>query len=106
MVAQNEGNVLQSPYVVQDTDINGNSIRITITFNNTTRAITACSVFRDSACLWKRVMIGVGVDGAPDSSDKIFNIPSGTTAVSVATLANRGLSTIQNVLDLQITFGP
>jgi hypothetical protein len=96
----------QSPYVWESPDYQGNRIRITVTFDNATRALTGGSVFRDAACVYRKIYIGVGVDGSPDSTTHKFTVPAGTTAVSAAQMAAVGFTTIEQFLALQITAGP
>jgi hypothetical protein len=100
------GGPAQSPWVYQAPDYRGNLIRITITFNNATRAITSATVFRDAACVYTKIYIGLGADGTPNSTNKVFSIPPGTTSVPLSQLSNNGLNTIEDVLALQVTAGP
>lgn len=97
-----------SPWIESFEDYVGKIIRITVTFNATTRVITGITVFRDAACLFTKILIGIGADGVPDSSDKAVAVPAGTTALTagqLTTLANRGLTTIEDMTALQITAG-
>jgi hypothetical protein len=101
-----KGDPLQSPWVWQARDNEGDIISITVTFDNATRNITGISSFRDAACIYTQVLIGLGADGSPDSTDRAISVPSGTrslTPAQLTVLANRGLVTIENMLALQIT---
>jgi hypothetical protein len=95
-----------SPWIWQATDNFGKFIRITITFNNATRALTGATVFRDAGCQWGHIYIGLGADGTPNSSGKSFVVPDGSTSVTANQLAQRGLNVIEDVTSLQITAGP
>lgn len=97
-----------SPWVQEFGDYQGRAIRITVTFDTGTRAITGISVFRAPGCLFTKILIGVGVDGVPDSTDKAINVPAGTTVLTaqqLTALSNKGLSTIEDFEALQITAG-
>lgn len=105
MAAQAKGDPAQSPYEWEARDYQGAVIRITITFNNATRALAGASVFRDAACVYTKILIGRGADDSPDSSTQSIVVPAGTTAVSAAQMASRGFTTIEQFLALQITAG-
>lgn len=97
-----------SPWVQPFEDYLGRVIRITVVFDVASRAITGITVFRDAACVFTKILIGVGADGIPDNTDKAINVPSGTTvstAQQLAALAAKGLSTIEDIQALQITAG-
>ena len=97
-----------SPWVREFGDYQDRVIRITVTFNETTRALTGIAVFRDPDCMFTKILIGLGLDGTPDSSDKAIDVPAGTTVLTAQRmnqLANRGLSTIEDIQALQITAG-
>lgn len=97
-----------SPWVQTFGDYLGRVIRITVTFNETTRAVAGITVFRDAACLFTKILIGRGPDGIPDNTDKAIAVPAGTTVLTpqqLATLASRGLSTIEDFDAFQITAG-
>ena len=97
---------ITSPYIWEAGDYLSRVIRITITFNNSTRAITGASVFRDVGCLYQTIYIGTGPDGTPNSTDKKLAVPAGTTSISANQLKQVGLNVIEDVLALQITAGP
>lgn len=104
-----KGDPVTSPYVWEDRDNEGDIIRITVTFNTSTRAITGITVFRDANCAYTRLFIGTGAGGNPNTTDKTVTVPAGTTVLSGAQLnqlANRGVGTIEEFLGLQITAAP
>lgn len=107
-MADNPPGLINSPYFMEfvDNQTPQRRINITVTFNNSTRAITGATVYRDADCQWRRVMIGLGDDGTPDSSVRNILVPSGTTNISAAALSSRGLDTIEDIRALQITAGP
>lgn len=92
---------IPSPWVQSFQDNFGRVIRITVNFNNTTRVISGATVFRDVSCQWSRIYID-----SPSSTDKVFQVVAGTTNLTANQLSTRGLSTIEDVLALQITAGP
>lgn len=103
-----KGDPLTSPYVWEALDYALQVIRITVTFNNATRAITGITVFRDPLCQYTKILIGTGADGTPDSTTRSVSVPAGTSVLSqgqLNALAGNGISTIENVLSLQITAG-
>lgn len=100
------GGPVQTPYVWDSGfDANGKGIRITLTFNNATRALSGATIVRDAGCLYRQILVGVGADGRPDSSTRAFNVPFGTTAVTQAQLNARNLTTIEDFLAFQLTAG-
>jgi hypothetical protein len=101
-----DGPPMSSPYVQNFQDNFGKFIRITVTFNNNTRAINGCTIVRDVGCQWRTIYIGIGPDGTPNTSPNAFTVPTGTTNVGAAALASRGLNTLEDVTALQITAGP
>lgn len=96
-----------SPYIYEAVDYTRvNVIRITVDFDDTSHVITGASVYRDAACLFKKIYIGLGPDGTPDTTPKVFSVPAGTTAITAAQLSHFGLNSIEDVLALQIVAGP
>lgn len=95
-----------NPWVYEAGDYQGNMIRITVTFDSVTRVLSGASVFRDPACVYHKIYIGLGGDGRPDSTPHVFTVPSGTTAINKTTLNASGFTVIEDVLALQITAGP
>lgn len=103
------GDTPVSPYVWDARDNEGDIIRITVAYDNTTKAITGITSFRDVNCAYTRILIGSPADGIPDDTDKIVSVPSGTrnlTAAQLQALATRGVSTITDFMQLQITAAP
>jgi hypothetical protein len=104
-----KGDPLLSPWIWQALDNEGDAIRITVTFDNSTRAVTGITVFRDPNCTYRKILIGTGADGIPDDTDKTVTVPSGTTVLTqqqLTQLKNKGLAAIEDILALQITAAP
>lgn len=100
------GDPLTSPWVWEAIDYQGNKIRISVAFDNTTFAIVnGSTVFRDANCRFTKIYIGVGPDGTVESSPNVYAVPAGTTTLNRAAFTNNGLNTINDVLALQITAG-
>jgi hypothetical protein len=94
-----------SPWVWEADDYQGNSIIITVTFNNSTRVLSGATVVRQAGCVYGTIFIGVGSDGTPNTAPDQFAVPVGSTRVTANQLKRNGLTTIENVLALQITAG-
>jgi hypothetical protein len=97
--------VISSPWVWEADDYQGNSIVITVTFNNSTRALTGATVVRQAGCVYGTIFIGQGADGTPNSTADQFPVPVGSTHVTANQLKRNALRTIEDVLALQITAG-
>ncbi len=95
-----------SPYVVEFPDYQGKVIRITVTFDNVTRSITGGTAFRDSACLYRKIYVGLGADGMPDSTTHKLTVPAGTVVLAKSAFTAVGFETIEQLQALQITAGP
>lgn len=109
MVASKNGGVAQSPWQYEASDYLGRRLSITITFNNATRLITGATVHRDPDCMYTRILVGVGVDGGPDSSTHVFGVPNleGDRNFGVGAINSVGLSVIEDVFALgQIAAAP
>jgi hypothetical protein len=101
--------VTPNPYIWSSgPDIHGNEINIAVSWDAGQRTITGITVHRDPACIFSVILIGLGADGSPNSTDKQVDV-SGLEgdrvlpANRLTQLASRGLSTVDNVLALQIT---
>lgn len=96
-----------SPFVYEARDYLGRVIRITIPYDDATKAINgSASVHRDVGCLYSKIVVDVGGDGKPDSSTKTFTVPVGDRTFTVAQMAAVGITSINQVLDTQITAIP
>ncbi len=92
-----------SPYIYEARDYQDNVIRITFPYDNVTKALSNATVFRDAACIYTTIIVGVGGDGTVETSTKTFSVPSGTHTVTANAMSSKGINTITDVLSLQIT---
>lgn len=98
---------LQTPYVWDSPDYQGNIIRITVNFDNMTRALLSADAYRDDACVYRKIYLGLGAGGVPDNSPHVINVTSGTRHLNTQQLSSAiGFSTIEEFLNVQITAGP
>ncbi len=95
-----------SPWEYACPDYAGLSMGARITFDNSTRAISSCVLYRDDGCQYHTFVLGVTgsaktyrLDGPADGS-------SGVTTYTGQQMRSRGLNTIEDVLALQITVEP
>lgn len=95
-----------SPWIYEATDVEDRALRITVTFNNGSRALTSATVHRDAGCVYAHIYIGTGPDGLPDSTPRSLSVPEGDTSFNAGQLGAVGLDTIEDILALQITAGP
>lgn len=101
-----ENTTVTSPWSTTIPDNFGKIIRITVNFNNTTRVISGANVFRDADCQWTHIYIGLGANGTPETTDKVFTVSAGSTNLTANQLSQRGLNVIEDITNLQITAGP
>lgn len=102
-----------NPWIWEAQDFDGKVIRITITWNTTANGdgkhnVTAGQVFRDAACQYTKILIGTSLDGNPDDTDKVVNVPAGTlnfTAAFINNMVTRGIGTVEDIEAFQITAG-
>ncbi len=97
------GGVIVSPWTWEARDYQGNKISITIPFDNTTKVLSNGTIFRDAACVYTTLIVGVGGDGTVESSTKTFSVPSGTHTITASAMSSKGINTIDDILNLQIT---
>jgi hypothetical protein len=103
------GDTPVSPYIWDAKDNEEDVIRITVAYDNTTKAITGITSFRSANCAYTRILIGTAADGSADNTDKVISVPAGTralTANQLSALAGKGLATITDFQALQITAAP
>lgn len=103
------GGSVTSPYIALDApDSLGRKITITFAFDDVTRLLATGTVHRDANCRWHKIVVGIGVDGQPDSSTHTFNVGNlvGDQVFTAVQMAAVGFSTIEDVLALQITAIP
>lgn len=95
-----------NPYTWESTDFAGFRIGIVINFDNGTLSITNGTAYRDAECQYKKIYIGTGSDGTPDTTGHVFNVASGSQNLAKGQFTAAGLDTIMDVLNEQITAGP
>ena len=96
-----------SPWVWSAADYLGNTISVSVVFNNTTKALTSATIARDAACLYGHLYIGTGADGTPNTTTHALTVAAGSSKTYTAgQMSQVGLNTINDILALQITAGP
>jgi len=91
-----------SPYIYEARDYQGNTIIATFPYDDTTKAINGnLTVHRDAACVYVKVIIG-----DPLSPIAILPVPAGDHTITVAQLAGVGVTSIDTVINTQITASP
>ena len=101
-----KGDPLLSPWVWEAGDYVGLAIRITVSFNNTTRALQNAVVHRDDGCQYHTIVFDVPSDSA---KAKRLAAPADGAADKTYTanqMGKQGLNTIEDVLAVQITAEP
>jgi hypothetical protein len=114
-----KGDPLVSPYVATFGDYlydyatanparPDHAVMITVSFDNTTHAITGAVVWRAADCLWHHIVCGVGPDGSPNSSTFDFdltNLNDQTRNITANAMgrAPYNVDTIDQFLAVQIT---
>lgn len=109
MSVKAKGDPMPSPWVWDTLDNDGDRLELTIAFDEATRVITGITTYRDAGCTYTRILIGLGADGTPDTTETAWDVPAGTTVLSqgqLAQLAGEGLRTIEDVLATQVTAAP
>ena len=94
-----------SPWTWEARDYVGLAIKITVNFDDATRALTSSVVHRDTGCQYTKIVFGV------PSSAQSKRLPApadgqGDRTYTAAQMASQGLNTIEDVLNLQITAEP
>ena len=95
-----------NPWVWSANDPQGLAVSISIPWNTSNRSLGSATVTRATGCTLGRLYIGLGTVATPDSARNAYAVTVGRGTVSAHTLAKNGLSTIDNVMALQITAGP
>lgn len=108
MAAGAKGDPITSPWSYVARDYVSKVLSITVTFNNATRALISATIHRDAGCMYRKIYIGIGADGTPDTATRTFNVGNleGDQVFNAAQMSSRGLSVIEDVLAMQITAGP
>jgi prolyl oligopeptidase PreP (S9A serine peptidase family) len=67
-------------------------VQVTINFNNATRAITNAVVWRAADCRWTKIVVGLGANGTPDTTTKVFDLSTLNDATRTVTAAQMAAS--------------
>lgn len=99
------GQPLVSPWVWQASDYAGLAITITVTFNNSTKALTGATVQRDTGCQYHTMVFDV-----PTSAQaKTLAAPAdgaGPISYTARQMSKQNLNVIGDIIALQITAQP
>lgn len=105
MAGQAHGDRDPSPWTSRFADWQGSAIVLTVNFNETTRAILNAKVERDEACVYTKLLIGVGPNGSPDSTDTQLTIEAGPSSIGRGQFVEWGFDKIEDLQNTQITAG-
>lgn len=102
------GDYLYDPASVTDPARPGHAVQITVSFDNTTHAITGAVVWRAANCRWTHIVCGVGADGTPNSSTFDFDLTAladATRSITAQQMARNpyNVTIIEQFMSSQIT---
>jgi hypothetical protein len=102
------GDYLADPATDVDPTKPAHAVRITVTFDNTTHAITGATLWRSATCRWTKIACGVGTDGKVETSTFVFdmsglNDASRSVTASQMSKAPFNVTTIDQFMATQIT---
>jgi hypothetical protein len=100
------GPISTSPWVVEIWDYQHRMISITVPWNTGTRAQQGATLHRDSGCVYNWIILG---DPNDSTNTKAFQCPADGQADSTTSaqqLRNNGLTTIDDVVAVQVTASP
>lgn len=102
------GDALYDQTAVADPTQPDHAVRIAVSFNNTTHAITGAVVWRAADCQWTRIVVGTGTDGSPNSATFNFDLSSladASRSITANTMSRApyNVDTIDQFLAAQIT---
>lgn len=95
-----------SPYTYEAKDYQDAVIRGVFNYDNATRELLSLQAHRDAGCLYTKIVVGFGGDGSVETSTRKVTVPVGDTNITKAQLNSVGLTTIDDILSLQITAIP
>ena len=99
------GDIQVSPWVWAAGDYVGLVIRITVVYDNATRALVSATLHRDTGCQYHVIVIGIPTSGTA----KRITAPADGKAdivASAAAMATQSLNVIEDIWALQITAEP
>jgi hypothetical protein len=105
-VGQVGGPISVSPWTYTGLDYQGRAIAITVPFNTSSRAQQGATLHRDTGCVYHTIVLG---DPNDPTNVKQFACPADGQPDSTATaqqLRNNGLTTIDDVVAVQVTAKP
>lgn len=96
---------ISEPWVWSAKDYQDNMISITVNWDTSDGSLMNAVVFRDPECVYTKILIGIGPDGTPDTTQHQWVVPNGETLIRASAIRNTGLMTIYDVMEYQITAG-
>jgi hypothetical protein len=104
--ADRQDNPLASPWAWSSGDSQGRQIGVEVAFNISTGVVTGVATSRAAGCAYGRLLIGLGGDGRPDSTTRLFVIQEGSNPIPLGQWSAKVGPNIQDLLAQQITAGP
>jgi hypothetical protein len=101
-----KGDVQLSPWVWTAGDYQGLVIRITVNFNDTTRALVNAVVHRDDGCMFTKIVFDIPSDGVKSKRLPAPLDGQGDRTYSKGQMSAQGLDTFEDVMAVQITAEP
>lgn len=104
------GDTLVSPWIWPSdsgaADYMGRVIKITVNFNNATRALQSAVVHRDDGCMYTKILLDNPNDAVRAKRITAPVDGAGDRTYSAAAMASVGLNVIEDILPLNITAEP
>jgi len=100
------GDTPVSPWVWDSEDYVGLVIRITVNWNNSTRALQSAVVHRDDGCQYHTIVFDVPSDAVKSKRLAAPADGAGDKTYTANQMKAQGLNTIDDVLAVQITAEP
>jgi hypothetical protein len=101
-----KGDPLLSPWVSEFRDYLGRVVRITVNFDDATRALTNAVLHRDTGCLWTKVVFDNPGDAVKAKRITAPADGQGDRTYTAAQLSAVGYTTIDQAMAVQITAEP
>jgi hypothetical protein len=92
-----------SPFVYRVFDPAGYVLRLTVTFNNATRAVHDALVEREPGCSYDVILTGVTNEGFPTVVTRSLEVPEGESLIPQTDLHSRGIFDVDDLFRLGIT---
>jgi hypothetical protein len=97
------GPTQQTPYIWEDGDYVGLVIRITVNFNNSTRALQNAVVHRDDGCQYHTIVFDNPTDAVKAKRLAAPADGAGDKTYTANQMKAQGLNTIEDVMAVQMT---